>query len=521
MISSFAMATLTRARTEDPPLEASEQHVDGTVPSPFPVHFLSGERSNPAGPSILATGEAHTGRPLNFELDGSKLEAVRKTHTDARKAGRDDAVAMSLKDIRQSCVVILAQLVDQDALHVGQHDDHAKDSSPPSNAASLRSILSCLSQSSSLAFSLPQSDLPRYIVDNIQKQERLGAMDLPHGTLASSLALLSGYLDKLLELLPFDSLSLLTPHPAQSEVRNRDMYGSLDRTLRALNSLGMQLEASKAFTPTQMEQTSLWRSIEACAEEIAEVLNQGELDAQSLPSLLDWDHPPRYEMEPPGYAPHSAEHKTPLRHAHTSPDLHRLSASSSISGRDSKMKMELEALTRAIDRLNSMVPQILSQRVELRPAKQEELEFARLFGDLNRMTERRLNHQRVGINVPKVASPLYSTKGKGHAVEPLDELDHLMDLIGRSHDMRILNQCVSPSDEVLDLWGSGNLNAVRPRESLQVSWLCCSDEVLLISFLARTSRRSRHEVRESRAIAFPGCVLLYKECASCVSRLLN
>ena len=176
------------------------------------------------------------------------------------------------------------------------------------------------------------------------------------------------------------------------------------------------------------------------------------------------------------------------------------------------MKLEFEAVTRAIDRLNTMVPQLLSQRVELRPAKQEELEFARFFGDLDRMTERRLNHQRAGISVPKLASPSHSTAGKERAVELHDELDHLMDLIGKSHGMRISNQCVSPSDEVLSIWRGGSLDAVHRSESLQVSWTHCYDGILLICLVARTSSGSRHEVREPRAIAFPGCVFLHKGC---------
>ncbi|KAF8331278.1 HECT-like ubiquitin-conjugating enzyme-binding-domain-containing protein [Cantharellus anzutake] len=470
------MTTLTRGKTEVSSSEAREERVGGALPSPFPVHCLalgiSESTVRSANHTVLSRRSSNPG------FDASKSKDADKSQPETREAMSGGAVEETLKGLRQSFLAILAHFITQGTLPLGGEYYHdapvhfplpGPASSFPPTAPSLRTIMSSLSKSPSLAFSISELELPKRIIDNIRKQTHLGEMETHHGALATSLVLLIEHLDKLLDILPPSSTTLGTSKPAQIETNTTDPSALLTEALRTLRSLSMKFIPHDGSSPSRTEQTMLWRSLEGRAEEVGELFDQNDA-ALSLPPPLDWDHPPHYEMEPPRYDPFSVDHKSSLRHAHTSPDLHRLSilsASSNASAQDNKLKLEFEAVAQAIDRLNTVAPQIHSQRVELWPAKQKEMELARLFGDLDRMAERRLNRQRVSVVSPIITSGYDATKGKGRAIELDDDLDHLIELIGRSHDMRISNQCVSPTDEMRDIWRNGKQTTARPRESLQ------------------------------------------------------
>ena len=81
-----------------------------------------------------------------------------------------------------------------------------------------------------------------------------------------------------------------------------------------------------------------------------------------------------------------------------------------------KMKMDFEAVTMAIDRLYLVAPQLHNQRVELRKAKLEELERAKLAGPSSK-----------------------DAKGKEKDAR---ELDKILDLIWKASNRRIVDQSV-------------------------------------------------------------------------------
>lgn len=88
-----------------------------------------------------------------------------------------------------------------------------------------------------------------------------------------------------------------------------------------------------------------------------------------------------------------------------------------------KMRMDLEAVTLAIDRLYLVAPQLHDQRVELKKSKLEQMEKARLSGTSTRSRVRE-GKQRAG------------DAGDAH------ELERMVELIGRASDRKFANQAV-------------------------------------------------------------------------------
>jgi hypothetical protein len=100
------------------------------------------------------------------------------------------------------------------------------------------------------------------------------------------------------------------------------------------------------------------------------------------------------------------------------------------------MRLDLEAVAIAIDRLYLVAPQLLDQRVELKASKMAELENARQAG---------------------------KNKGKQKQVD-LRELEHMVEMIGKASERKITDQTY-----VMDGDTRARQERARRRESKQVS----------------------------------------------------
>jgi hypothetical protein len=85
---------------------------------------------------------------------------------------------------------------------------------------------------------------------------------------------------------------------------------------------------------------------------------------------------------------------------------------------DEKMRLDLDAVTTAIDRLYRVAPQLHNQRVELKSSKLRQLECAR---------------------TPQAASV---SAGKQRE----RELEHIVDMIGRASERKLVDQTVILGD---------------------------------------------------------------------------
>ncbi|TFY68125.1 hypothetical protein EVJ58_g1211 [Rhodofomes roseus] len=201
---------------------------------------------------------------------------------------------------------------------------------------------------------------------------------------------------------------------------------------RELSDLQLARDAStspsRVVSPVQLvEGELLWAQVD---EELEEVLSLCRSRTSHPP-----EQPPDYEaawydvqMESEGlpqYEAGSSGSREDLLKAGTSKASIAAADTSSILERGSaaalseKMRMDLEAVTLAIDRLYLVAPQLHNQRVELKKSKVEEMEKASRGGALAR-------------------------KGKQREREPSDaqELERMVDLIGRASERRITDQAV-------------------------------------------------------------------------------
>ena len=216
-----------------------------------------------------------------------------------------------------------------------------------------------------------------------------------------------------------------------------DTFGMLTRQLSDFQLQRLSSTDSEAEdTPPVLavEKSLLWMRVDENLETVLRLCRQrNERPARSMPDdhLLpeydradyEFDGPPGYDFEP---APDLSDVKAGKSTASTS---------ISTSGLSEKMRLDLDAVTMAIDRLYMVAPQLHDQRVELKTSKLEELERARLAGPSSEKSEER--------NVK--------------------ELERLVEMLGKASDRKLADQTV-----VLAGGMQAQLEKTRQRNLLKV-----------------------------------------------------
>ncbi|KAF5310946.1 hypothetical protein D9619_008085 [Psilocybe cf. subviscida] len=179
------------------------------------------------------------------------------------------------------------------------------------------------------------------------------------------------------ETLEKEASSILEPPPP------RDIYDTLTRQLSDLQIERLSAQASvlaPGATPLVAVETALlWSRIDTELDNIAAMCKER---TEALPKFFSETSPPQYDL---------GEYDDLDADAETLPDYdmnRRISLDDSKSkigyhqsgarNGDEKMRMDLEAVTMAIDRLHLVAPQLHSQRVELKSSKLEQMEKAKL-----------------------------------------------------------------------------------------------------------------------------------------------
>jgi hypothetical protein len=216
--------------------------------------------------------------------------------------------------------------------------------------------------------------------------------------------------------------------------------------------LSQQELPARGATPVLAVETALlWLRIDEDLERVVAMCKERTEGHDLLRSTLDrlppqydqadyhFDTPPEYD---PGTRPPNDELKT--QHTHTSRP--------SDCPMNEKMRLDLEAVTMAIDRLYIVAPQLQNQRVELKSAKLKQMEKA----------------SREGASSRSSVSQSVSKEKQKEDLEPKDikELDNIFQLLDQAGERSLKDQTV-----ILDGGMQARLEKAKLRDMAKVCLL--------------------------------------------------
>ncbi|CAE6405657.1 unnamed protein product [Rhizoctonia solani] len=285
-------------------------------------------------------------------------------------------------------------------------------------------------------------------------------MDTKDARLARLLVTLLQFSSKLATLTPL-SASLSPPSnlaPSVSpNLSGAEVYNTLSQQA---SNIQLRLQDSKpGFVPSSSvsatEKAMLWARVNHVLGEIQTLCHDRTVPTPFFSPYhsVDYDRtlPPEYdhdefEANPPVYetpsqpfvdfAQEKEKRSFEEQSIHQGAPSHRESIVSS-----EKMKLDLDSVMMAIDRLYLVAPQLSNQRVELKGRKLEQMEFARVAGAIEKLVDTgRLDDQRATYR-PNPAL----RKGK-QRLEDQQDLDQLMSLIGQAASRTLDSQTVFVDD---------------------------------------------------------------------------
>jgi hypothetical protein len=206
-----------------------------------------------------------------------------------------------------------------------------------------------------------------------------------------------------------------------------ELFATLKRQLSDLQveRLSRPVSEDSRMPPiVVVETTLLWSQID---EELENVVSICKERTEGLPRFQVADHlPPQYDSSDyqtdtlPEY-----DNETRISIDGHDPKARMMPSPSSASGLNEKMRLDLEAVTMAIDRLYLVAPQLHNQRVELKSAKVEQMEQAR----------------RAGMQSVSRAQSRSVMDGKPKDND-VRELEYLLDMLAKASDRRLTDQSV-------------------------------------------------------------------------------
>ncbi|CAE6415948.1 unnamed protein product [Rhizoctonia solani] len=467
------MATLTRiqnlisSRRNSP--TPSPALLDSRVPSPFPSlsdrHEQTGELviDSSAGP---ARSDITVPPTLTVEFVEQPIET---------KPRGQQEILPSLLAVEQSCLMALNNLF------AGTLPDENWRPIVPPRRHSLPSLVPSNSQSVTLSDSTPLFTLVSNLrLQNIgdvmiqasdehdallceleQHIERCSElMSTKDARLARLLVTLLQFSSKLATLTPL-SASLSPPGnltlSTSQNISEDEVYNTLSQQA---SNIQLRLQDSQPNRSTQgssvstTEQTMLWAQVNHVLGEIQTLCHErtvltpflspyhsADYD-KTLPPEYDHDeygaNPPLYETSSQSlvdFAQEKEKRSLEEQSMHRGAASHRESIVSS-----EKMKLDLDSVMMAIDRLYLVAPQLSNQRVELKSRKLEQMEFARVAGAIEKLVDTgRLDDQRATYR------PSALRKGK-QRLDDNQDLDQLMSLIGQAASRTLDSQTVFVDD---------------------------------------------------------------------------
>ncbi|KDR80336.1 hypothetical protein GALMADRAFT_242712 [Galerina marginata CBS 339.88] len=431
------MATLTRPKTLA--RSVSSPLLDSQIPAPFPREQLT---------QAEASYESQVSMVLNMETAATSESEEEPSITVEHVTENSEIVTLkdvmpSILYVQKSCLMTLNNLLSGP---IGWHPILPdRRHSMPSSAQPAAS-------------SGEESSALQTLVTNLRNHEGNGEMietrgdmnsdtDLLHElrirveSMSSSLSSSDAVLVKALVSLLSDlnrlseiqaNTSLVPSHSLDVETSSIleapppiDVFDTLTRQLSDLQierlSSQAALLAPGASPLVVVETALLWSRIDSELENVVAMCKQR---TEALPKFTHDHLPPQYDVadydleNPPDYdmAGRSSFDDSKIKSSHSQQMTSSRQA-------DEKMRLDLESVAMAIDRLYLVAPQLHNQRVELKSTKLAQMEKARREG--------------------QVASTSVQSVGRGKGKErDVRELENLLDMIGRASERTLKSQSV-------------------------------------------------------------------------------
>ncbi|KAI0064260.1 hypothetical protein BV25DRAFT_299244 [Artomyces pyxidatus] len=444
------MATLTRSRTE--PLDDQLSVLASTIPAPFSaeeranVLRLQAERdaANLASPNAYSfeRTDRFPGDAILIEVNDDQEERQGHTATE-----RTQDVMPSIANVQISVLTTLSDLLNvakplRPTLADRRHSLPARAStSRPlplevlTSQAALQTLVAGLRDQASGSEMVETRSLSNdaELLQELQThvEYQLHTLDADDAELAMTLVSLLAHLNRLSTI---GVSPATTPKPTQTWTHgdrpvSDNVFDTLSRQLQDFQQRRQtQPESNQdALTPVlAVEKALLWNRVDENLDTVLRLCRQRRADDHTRVDNLPQYDAAGYEFDgPPGYELHSAAGDMKAAAASSSVSLVR-----STSAASEKMRLDLNAVTMAIDRLYRVAPQLHNQRVELKSAKLEELERARLSAESSEVVEGKRKER---------------------------ELEFIVEMIGKASDRKY-------SDQTVTLEGGMNARVERARQ---------------------------------------------------------
>ncbi|KAF8478314.1 HECT-like ubiquitin-conjugating enzyme-binding-domain-containing protein [Gautieria morchelliformis] len=451
------MATLVREpvslRTPARATAAENLDLRSNVPAPFPKDLAQ---------ELLDELAAE-----DLGLDTVSVNPEPSTRSHQQEVGP------SLTHVEQSCLMTLNNLLSQYAddwqpiVPTRRHSMPAQ--SPTTTSVSFQALLPTPTPSSALhtlvtnlrhRYDSPSRELGpdddtallRELDDRVTSLVNSGSIQSRDAHLAQSLVSLLTHLGSL------SALSPAAPHRSPVDLlqahSTTDIYDTLRRQVSELQShrdAHAPLDNDTRQTPVRaVEHAMLWSKIDNDLDEVFRLCRER---AEPVPRPYSPEAPslpPEYDVadyEPPTYDP--AEYSETAA-AKAAQNAHKPTSSVHLQTQhtqDEKMRLDLEAVTMAIDRLYLVAPQLSNQRVELNGAKLEKMKQARDGGSNTVVEGWRASRARrkgkakeiLGNGLRERGAPI---SGGNLAEEDAQDLENLFELLGKASARRMNDQSV-------------------------------------------------------------------------------
>ncbi|KAJ7037956.1 HECT-like ubiquitin-conjugating enzyme-binding-domain-containing protein [Mycena alexandri] len=431
------MATLTRT-TEQPQKEVLAPSLTSSVPSPFPRELLQASSPEELGVETL---EAEAGPSRTLPASESNSTVVLQE------------LIPSIAYVEKTLLMTLNNLLSGPTPWNPIVPDR-RHSMPttPATSTSAQSEFQSSSALQTLVSNLRTRDPPDAMVeiqgntDAALIHELRNRVDQMSDTLepsdahlAESIVALLSHFNRLSVIYSTDQGVRKTPSEDTDEplYPPGDLFNTLKRQLSDLQveRLSTQQEPLPPNTPpvVAVEKALLWSKIDEKLETVVAMCKERSERFEHLPPQYDVadyepEHPPQYDTA----SIRSARDDSKSKHN----GLH----SPTLAGGNEKMRMDLEAVAMAIDRLYLVAPQLHNQRVELKSSKLAQMEKARRQGS--------------AVSASAVARGKQKQKD-----DDTRDLENILELIGKASERTMKDQSV-----ILDGGMKTRLERARQRD---------------------------------------------------------